>query len=369
MTKGHFGAYAFEPLTSPLEPVTEPHIAALQLALRALAEGRSLSADEASSAFDIVMAGEASAVQIAALLFGLRSRGETPDEVIGAARALRRAMRRVELGRDGELVDTCGTGGGRVGTLNVSTGAAFLVAGAGIPVAKHGNRSFTSKSGSADVLEALGVAIDHPPERARDILAKAGVVFLFAPTYHPAMRHAAPVRRELAVATVMNVLGPLANPAGVTRQVLGVADAARGALLAQALHGLGAAHAAVVHAEVGMDEISPQGKTFVWEVGPNGVSEWRLDPAAYGLSADSLEDLAGGTPEENARRLEGLLRGEGKKSAARYALILNAAAALYVAGKGWTLEESVRRATEALDTGQAMAALERLRAATRRGDA
>ncbi len=365
MTKDHFGAYAFEPWTSTSETVTEPYDAALQRALRALAEGRSLTADEAGAAFDTVMAGEASAIQIAALLFGLRSRGETPDEVIGAARALRRAMCRVELGRDNELVDTCGTGGGLVGTLNVSTGAAFLVAGAGIPVAKHGNRSFTSKSGSADVLEALGVAIDYPPERARDILSKAGLVFLFAPTYHPAMKHAAPVRRELAVTTVMNVLGPLANPAGVSRQVLGVGDAARGALLAHALRGLGTAHALVVHAEVGMDEISPKGQTRVWEVVSGGVSEWQLDPAEYGLAAAKLDDLAGGTPEENAQHLEALLRGERRQSAARYALILNAAAALYVAGKGWTLKESVQRATEALDTGKALVVLERLRTATR----
>lgn len=339
-------------------------ISALQHALRGLADGRSLSAEEAGAAFDAVMAGEASAVQTAALLFGLRSRGETADEVIGAAQALRRAMRRVALGRDSELVDTCGTGGGRVGTLNVSTGAAFVVAGAGVPVAKHGNRSFTSKSGSADVLEALGVAIDYPPERAPEIFANAGIVFLFAPTYHPAMRHAAPVRRELAVSTVMNILGPLANPAGVTRQVLGVADATRGPLLADALRGLGATHAMVVHADVGMDEISPGGTTTVWEVGPAGARTWRLDPATYGLSAASLNDLAGGTPADNARRLEALFRGEDRDSAARRALILNAAAALYVAGKGWTLEESIRRATEALDGGGAMTALERLRAAS-----
>ena len=238
----------------------------LQQAIRRLADGESLSADEAADAFDIVMAGDATPVQVAALLTALRVKGETAHEIAGAARALRRAMRAVTLETVEQVVDTCGTGGGAVGTLNVSTGAAFIVAGAGVPVAKHGNRSFTSRSGSADVLEALGVRIELEPREVPRVLDEAGLAFLFAPGFHPAMRHAAPVRRELAMTTIMNLLGPLANPAGVVRQVLGVADRRRAPLLAEALRLLGCRHALVVHADVGMDEVSPVGCTHVWEV-------------------------------------------------------------------------------------------------------
>jgi anthranilate phosphoribosyltransferase len=290
----------------------------------------------------------------------LRLKGETPAEVAGAASALRRAMREVALPDPDRAVDTCGTGGGRVGTLNVSTGAAFLVAGAGVPVAKHGNRSFTSRSGSADVLEALGVRIDLEPHEVPGLLERAGLAFLFAPTFHPAMRHAAPVRRELAVPTIMNLLGPLANPARVSRQVVGAAERPRAALLAGALGQLGVRHALVVHAEVGMDEISPCGATHAWEVTPAGVREWRIEPRAFGFEEPALNGLAGGTPGENARRLEAILGGA-EGGAARDALVLNAAAALYVAGRGWSMEESVARARHSLESGAARDALARLR--------
>ena len=228
------------------------------------------------AAFAVVMQGEATPVQTAALLMGLRAKGETADELAGAARALREAMVRVELENPDALVDTCGTGGGRVGTLNISTAAAFVVAAAGVPVAKHGNRSYTSRSGSADVLEALGVDIGLLPAEAPTVLRRAGLVFLFAPTYHPAMRHAGPVRRELAVPTIMNLLGPLANPAGVRRQVIGVSSADRAPLVAEALVRLGAVHALVFHAAVGMDEISPSGATLVWEVREGRVETWEV---------------------------------------------------------------------------------------------
>ena len=336
----------------------------LQQAVAVLAEGGSLSAEATAAAFGVLMLGEGTPVQTAALLMGLRAKGETADEVAGAALALRLAMLRVEAERPERLVDTCGTGGGVVGTLNLSTAAAFVVAGAGVPVAKHGNRSYTSRSGSADVLEALGVPIEMSAATAAVVLREAGLVFLYAPSFHPAMRHVGPVRRELGVPTIMNLLGPLVNPAGVKRQVIGVADGARAPLLASALARLGTAHALVLHAAVGMDEVSPCGRTLVWEVCDGAVAEWEIEPARYGLACDDLDGLAGGEPSENARRIEGLLAGENGVAAIRCAVLLNAAAGLYVSGGGWTFEESVERATEALDKGTALAALDRLRQAS-----
>ena len=332
-------------------------------ALSQLACGQSLELHLAHATFDFVMRGEASHDEMRALLVGLRDKGETAEEVAGAARALRDAMVRVDVSHDPSLVDTCGTGGGSVGTVNISTGAAFVVAGAGVPVAKHGNRSFTSRSGSADVLEALGVTISTPPERASAILDTAGLVFLFAPRYHPAMRHLAPVRRELKVATIMNLVGPLANPARVERQVLGVADPARGPLVAAALAALGVQHALVVHAHEGMDEISPVGGTRVWEVLADGVFEWAIDPADHDVGAVSLAELAGGDPADNARVLTAALQ-DRARGAVREALALNAGAALYVSGNSWSLAESVERARASIDSGAAWEAVVRLRAAT-----
>jgi len=338
----------------------------LQQAIRRLADGESLSSADTGAAFDLVMAGEASAVQVAALLTALRVKGETPDELAGAALALRRVMRPVRIATPDRVVDTCGTGGGRVGTLNVSTGAAFLVAGAGVPGAKHGNRSFTSRCGSADVLEALGIDVELGPEEVPRVLEAANIAFLFAPVFHPAMRHAAPVRRELAVPTIMNLLGPLANPAGVTRQVLGVADARRAPLLAGALRQLGCRHALVVHADVGMDEVSPSGCTRIWEVTERGVLPWVLEPREHGLDAPDLDELAGGEPVANAARLEAVLAGR-DTGAARAALLLNAAAALYVAGREWSFHEALLEARRSLESGAALQALERLRRASPKG--
>jgi anthranilate phosphoribosyltransferase len=339
--------------------------APLRFAIRQLSERTSLTAEAAEEAFDTVMRGEASAVQIAALLLGLRAKGETAEEIAGAARALRRAMTRLDVDRVDDLVDTCGTGGGRVGTLNLSTAAAFVVAGAAVPVAKHGNRSYTSRSGSADVLEALGVDIGLAPRRAAEVLRECGLVFLFAPAYHPAMRHAAPVRKELGVPTIMNLLGPLANPAGVRRQVIGVSAEDRAPLVAQALAMLGGTHALVLHATVGMDEVSPCGGTRVWEVRGPAVTSWMLTPEQYGLECDDLDGLAGAEPAENAERIERLLESGGAR-VERCAVLLNAAAALYVSGNGWTLDESVRRAIGSLENGSAAEALARLRRAAPR---
>ena len=228
--------------------------------------GASLSEEESRAAFGAVMQGEATSAQVAALLVGLRVKGETAEEVAGAADALRGAMVRLPAEDPAGLVDTCGTGGGAVGTFNISTAAALLAAGMDVRIAKHGNRSFTSQCGSADVLEALGVPIEVGVDVMERALRDAGIVFMFAPLMHPAMRHVGPVRRELAIPTVMNIVGPLANPAGAGRQVVGVADARRVPLIAGALRTLGAVHALVVHGEPGMDEISPLGSTHVVEI-------------------------------------------------------------------------------------------------------
>lgn len=332
----------------------------LHAALKRVAAGESLDAEQAADAFRVIMRGEASPALIAGLLLGLRARGETAEEVAGAAMAMREAMVTIRPSEGAALVDTCGTGGGGVSTFNVSTAAAFVAAGAGARVAKHGNRSYTSKCGSADVLEALGVDISLGPEEAASLLDRAGMAFLFAPNYHPAMRHVGPTRKELGVPTIMNLLGPLANPAGVTRQIVGVADRHRGPLVAEALRRLGAEHALVVHGEVGMDEISPFGNTVVWEVREGQVTTWTLAPDAHDLGWDDPGSLAGGEPAENAERIERLLQGAADE-AARRAVVLNAAAAILVAGLSPDFASAVRRAAEVLAGGQGGRVLAALR--------
>lgn len=345
-------------MSTPVTPATT----ALHAAIRRLAFGESLDADLATEAFGTVMRGEATAAQIAALLIGLRVKGETPDEVTGAARALRGAMVRLPVEDARDLVDTCGTGGGIVQTFNISTAAALLAAGAGVRIAKHGNRSFTTQCGSADVLEQLGVTLDAPVEVAAHALGNAGITFMFAPAMHPAMRHVGPVRRELGIPTVMNIVGPLANPAGAARQVVGVAERARMPLLAGALAALGASHALVVHGEPGMDEISPLGPTHVAEVRAGAVTEWTIDPADFGFSGFSPADLAGGSPADNARTVVEVLSGRGRPAAAA-AVVLNAAGALYVAPGGRSFAESVDIARRALEAGAGVKALARMREA------
>ena len=335
--------------------------------LRALAAEQVPSGAEVTAAFDVVMRGGATPAQTAALLMGLRVQGETPEVVAAVARALRAAMVRLPADRPDELVDTCGTGGGTVSTFNISTAAALVAAGAGARVAKHGNRSFTSRSGSADVLEALGVPIERPPAVMRRALDAAGVAFMFAPLMHPAMRHVGPVRRELAVPTVMNVVGPLANPAMAVRQVVGVAEARRVPLIAGALAALGARHALVVHGAPGMDEVSPLGPTEVVEVRDGAeAGRWAIDPAAHGFAGVDAAELAGGSPEENAAVIEAVLAGGGT-AGARAAVVLNAAAALYVAGVAPTYADGVARAERSVDGGAGLRALEQLRAAYREG--
>lgn len=334
----------------------------LSAAIRLVTKGQSLDPQHTADAFGVIMRGEAEEQQIADLLLGLKAKGETAEEVAGAARALRDAMIRLPVTEGLPLVDTCGTGGGTVSTFNISTAAALIIAGADARVAKHGNRSYTSKCGSADVLEALGIVINHDAEGAVRQLNDVGMTFLFAPTYHPAMRHVGPTRKRLGVATIMNLLGPLANPAGVRRQVIGVADPARGPLMAEALLQLGADHVMVVHGEAGMDEISPVGPTLVWEIAANRVKSWTLDPADHGFATGDPETLRGGEPAENARRIEALVNGA-ENGLARTAVLLNAGAGMYVAGLAGTVGDGIRRAEETLRKGRAAAVLRALRSA------
>ncbi|MFN8572562.1 MAG: anthranilate phosphoribosyltransferase [Gemmatimonadaceae bacterium] len=333
-------------------------------AIRKLAFGEALTEEQSVAAFTTIMQGESTPVQVSSLLTALRVKGETPAEVAGAARALRGAMLTVPSSDPDSLVDTCGTGGGAVTTFNISTAAGLLAAGIGVRVAKHGNRSFTSQSGSADVLEALGVPLDAPVDRLAHVLERSGVVFMFAPTMHPAMRHVGPVRRELGIPTVMNIVGPLANPAHAGRQVVGVADRGRLMLLAGALATLGSRHALVVYGDPGLDEMSPLGISHIAEVRHGNIKEWQVDPSEFGLHCKSSDDIRGGTPAENAALILDLLSGGGSDGA-RSAVILNAAAALYVAERCPTYAACVEVARIALATGIGREALERMLAAYR----
>ena len=327
---------------------------------------RPLTADEAERAFVEVMEGRASPVQMATLLVAIRVRGATPQEVAGGVRALRRAMVPVPTDAAG-LVDTCGTGGGALTTFNISTAAALLAAGAGVRVAKHGNRSFTSRCGSADVLEALGVRLELDPEREARVLEECGIVFMFAPLHHPAMRHIGPIRRELAMPTVMNVLGPITNPAGARRQVVGVSDPALLELIAGALLELGHERALVVHGEPGMDELSPLGTTEVLEVADGKVTRRTFDPVEeLGWEPFEVAGLEGGERDDNARKVVGVLKGD-LGGSARAATVLNAGAALWVAGRARTLADGVRDAEAALDAGAGYEKLRALREASQTG--
>src|SRR4051812_24866517 len=286
------------------------------------------------------MSGEATSAQIAAVLIGLRVRGETPEELAAIVRALRNVMVVLRAERPEDLVDTCGTGGGGLVTFNISTAAALLAAGAGVRIAKHGNRSFTSLCGSADVLEALGVSIDVPLPVMETSLRDAGIVFMFAPLMHPAMRHVGPVRRELGIPTVMNIVGPLANPARAGRQVVGVSDLERAPILAGALMTLGTRHAMVVYGEPGLDEVSPLGPTHVVEVQAGETRRWTIHPADHGFRKVSRDDLAGSEPADNARVIVEILEGKAPAGAIA-ATVLNAAAAIYVSGRVKSFEDGV----------------------------
>jgi anthranilate phosphoribosyltransferase len=323
-------------------------------ALAEVLDGRSLSREQAREVMELVMAGEATPAQIGGLLVALRVKGETPDEIAGFAEAMRAHVVPVHATR-ADLVDTAGTGGDGAHTLNISTAAALVAAAAGAAVAKHGNRAVSSACGSADVLEALGFELELPPERIARSIDELGFGFMFAPSHHPAMRHAAPVRRELATRTVFNVLGPLTNPAGARAQVVGVYSSGLVRTIADVLAMLGARRAFVVHGAHGIDELSPAGPNLVCEVRDGRVVERTLDPLDLGVPRCAPEALLGGTPQENAAAIREVFAGAG--GGARDAILLNAAGAIAAAGHADDLRDGLEAARRALDSG---AALERL---------
>lgn len=321
-----------------------------------------LTEDEAAAAMDLVMRGEAHPAQLAGLLVGLAMKGERPAELVGLARTMR--ARGVTVAAAGDAVDTCGTGGDRAGTFNISTAAAIAVAGAGLPVVKHGNRSVSSHCGSADVLEALGVTIAAAPAVVQQALTDVGLAFCFAPTFHPAMRHAVDARKALGVPTAFNLLGPLTNPARVPYQVVGVARPELTELMARALQQLGARRAWVVHGADGLDELSTTGYTKVSECHGDVVRTFYVHPSDVGLPKATPQALRGATAVENAAIIRAVLAGE--HGAARDVVLLNAGAALFVAGRALSLRDGLVLAATSIDSGRATATLEALCAVTGR---
>jgi anthranilate phosphoribosyltransferase len=319
-------------------------------ALRKLLDGESLERAEARSVMDEIMQGDATPAQIGGFLVALRLKGETADEIAGCAEAMRAHVLQVRPERD-DLVDTAGTGGDGGRTFNISTAAALVAAAAGAAVAKHGNRAVSSASGSADVLEALGFSLDQPPERIARSIDELGFGFMFAPTHHPAMRHAAPVRKELAARTVFNVLGPLTNPAGARAQVIGVYAPGLVRTVAEVLARLGARRAFVVHGAWGIDELSPAGPNLVCEVVAGEVRERTIDPADLGVERCDRADLQGGSPAENAASIHAVFAGE--RGGKRDAVLLNAAGAIAAAGHAEDLREGLELARAAVDSGAA----------------
>lgn len=333
--------------------------------LETLAVGRHLSIDEADAAMEVVMAGAATPAQMAGLLMALRLKGERPEEIVGFARAMRRHAVAVAPAGGRVVFDCCGTGGDGKGTFNVSSAAALVIAACGVAVAKHGNRSVSSRCGSADVYQALGVDVDAPAERVARSLDDAGIGFFFAPTFHPSMRHAGAARRELGVRTAFNLLGPLTNPAGATRQLVGVPRPELTELLARALAMLGSDHAWVVHGADGIDEIATSGYTKVSECRGGFVRTFYLHPSDVGVPKAAPADIAGGDADENARLMREVL--EGRRGPYRDVVVLNAGAGLLVAGAARSVGEGIAMAGAAIDEGRALGALEKMVAASRGG--
>jgi anthranilate phosphoribosyltransferase len=334
----------------------------IQEAIARLLDGRDLSREEARFVMGEIMQGEATPAQIGGFLVGLRAKGETVAEIAGCAEAMRDHALPVRPTRV-DLVDTAGTGGDGAGTLNISTAAGLVAAAAGAAVAKHGNRAISSACGSADVVEALGFRLELPPERIARSIDLYGFGFMFAPLHHPAMRHAAPVRRELGVRTVFNLIGPLTNPAGARRQVMGVYSPDLARPVAEVLAQLGTNHAFVVHGAGGVDELSPAGPNLVYEVSGELVSERSIDPAELGLDRCDPDELRGGTPAENADAIRRVL--EGEDGGRRSAILLNAAAAIVASGLAEDLREGLELAREAVDSGAAGERMEQAAAFSR----
>jgi anthranilate phosphoribosyltransferase len=336
----------------------------IQLALARLLDGRDLTRSEAREVMDQIMRGEATAAQIGAFLIAMRIKRETPDEIAGCAEAMRAHVLSVHPKRR-DLVDTAGTGGDGARTFNISTTAALVAAAAGAGVAKHGNRAVSSASGSADVLEALGFDLEQPAERIERSIDELGFGFLFAPSHHPAMRYAAPVRRELGMRTVFNVLGPLTNPAGARAQIVGVYAPELVPTLAAVLAQLGAERAFVVHGADGIDELSPTGPNLVCEVVEGSVRQREIDPLDLGIPRCAPSDLAGDSPEDNARTVHEIFAGA--PGPRRDAVVLNAAGAIAAAGHATDLHEGLALASEAIDSGAAALRLDQLATFSREG--
>lgn len=321
-------------------------------------EGRDLDGSEASDVMGCIMRGELTPSQIAAFLVAMRMKGESAGEIAAFARTMREFSSRINPRVDGTLVDTCGTGGDRIKTFNISTAAMLVACGAGVPIAKHGNRSVTSKAGSADVLEALGVKIDLAPDDVERCIESIKIGFMFAPIFHPAMRHATPVRREIGIRTVFNILGPLTNPAGVKAQVIGVYDEGLVGKIAEVLRELGCRRAIVCHGVGGLDEMSTISETVVCELEDGEIWKYMLSPEELGLRRSNPSDIAGGNAEDNARILLKVLSGE--KGPRRDAVVLNAGAAILVGGFARDLREGIEIAEESIDSGEAIRKLEEL---------
>jgi len=336
----------------------------LRAAIARAVEGKALTREETEGAMRIIMSGEATGAQIGAFLTALRMKGETVDEITAAATVMREKALRVERPADRIVVDTCGTGGDSARTFNISTVSALVAAGAGVTVAKHGNRSVSSACGSADVLKELGVDVTMSPERMARCMAEAGIAFLFAPTLHAAMRHVIGARREIGIRTLFNILGPLSNPAGADAQLLGVYDRRLVAPLAAVLGNLGVKRAMVVHGSDGLDEITLTGKTYAAVLRDGVVREEEIDPRALGLSGCAREDLLGGEPKENARIALQILSGK-DRGPKRAVVLLNAAAAILLAGAAVDLEEGMARAAASIDSGAALKRLDRLKELSR----
>lgn len=325
-------------------------------AIDKLVKGQSLDMEQAAGVMNQIMEGEATPAQFGSFVTALRLKGETVEEIAGMARVMREKALPVKV--SGALVDTCGTGGDGSKTFNISTTAAFVVAGAGLKVAKHGNRGMSSGCGSADVLDALGVKIDLGAPEVERCLEEIGIGFMFAPTFHPAMKYAAPSRKEIGIRTVFNILGPMTNPARAQAQLLGVFDESLTMIMAEVLGILGCRHALVVHGEDGLDEITIGGKTTVCELKDDQVSRYYIDPEDFGFARTSVDKLRGGPPQENADILKRVLKGE--KAPYRDIVLLNAAAALVAGDVEADLQKGVRLAAEAIDSGRAQEKLDRL---------
>ena len=326
-------------------------------AIEKLVHRVNLSEAETISVMNEIMNGEATPLQVAAFLTALRMKGETVEEITGAARVMREKARRVNV-QAKIVLDTCGTGGDQKGTFNISTTCAFVAAGAGVHVAKHGNRSVSSQSGSADVLSVLGVKVDASRERVQGCIDKIGIGFLFAPLLHEAMKYAVQPRRDIGIRTIFNLLGPLTNPAMATHQLMGLYSGELIATIAHVLKNLGSVRAMVVHGIEGLDEISLCGPTRVAELRDGVVTEYVIEPEAVGLKACGMEDLRGGSPEESAAIVRAVL--QGRKGAMRDVVLFNSGAALYVSGAAASLEEGIRLAAESIDSGKAQSKLEAL---------